>query len=484
MKPNSIKTAFKNSLVYSLGNISSKLIGLVLVPLYTEHLSVADYGLLGILEITAQVLVAFFGFNLYAAFFRWYWDKEIQGRQKSLFFTTLICTIGFSIVMFTAVYCNAARLATILFDHNAYRSLIVFMAFSAALQIVIELLSALLRIQERAILFAVSNIFKLVISLGFTIYYVAYARQGIMGIYQAQIIGQLCLIAILFRYTLLNIHVRFEYKALTAMLSFAAPLMLASVSAVLLNVADRYCLKFLGQLSYVGIYALGYKIANTIKIFVVNSLGLAVQPTLYRVLDDSDHQSYYARMMTYIALAVMLCVLFFSVFGKEIIKFLAQKREYWDSFRIIPIISVAILFGALRDMAVIGLNITKRTGLIATVIIAMSLMNIGLNILLIPILEYVGAAVAMLITQIIYFAIILALAQKYYPVPYEYKRLLTLFFVGMALFGISTVFADSSLLVRLIAKTTLLVLYAPILGLIGFLNPAERKFIRRKLRLT
>ena len=64
-----LKNALKNTVIYSVGNLSSKLLGLILIPLYTDKLTVSEYGILGILEITAQIFTAVFGMSLYNAFF-------------------------------------------------------------------------------------------------------------------------------------------------------------------------------------------------------------------------------------------------------------------------------------------------------------------------------------------------------------------------------------------------------------------------------
>ena len=70
-----VKSAAKNSLIYGLGNVSTKVVGFILLPLYTSHLSVREYGILGLLEVSSQVIVSVFGLSLTYAFFRWYWDK-------------------------------------------------------------------------------------------------------------------------------------------------------------------------------------------------------------------------------------------------------------------------------------------------------------------------------------------------------------------------------------------------------------------------
>ena len=92
-----IKLATKNSLIYSLGNISVKFVGLILIPIYTntEFLSFDDYGVLAILEAGTQFFIAILGLALIQAYTRWYWDDEFKEKQKSIFFT-LISSKNFS----------------------------------------------------------------------------------------------------------------------------------------------------------------------------------------------------------------------------------------------------------------------------------------------------------------------------------------------------------------------------------------------------
>ncbi len=99
-----LKNTAKGALIYGFGNLSTKLIGFILIPLYTAKFSVSEYGILGILDITLQVFIAFFGLSLYNAFFRWYWDKEYIAKQKSIFFTILTTVLVFSIVLHVHSY--------------------------------------------------------------------------------------------------------------------------------------------------------------------------------------------------------------------------------------------------------------------------------------------------------------------------------------------------------------------------------------------
>ena len=124
-----IQSTLKSSLIYSLGNISSKIIGLILLPLYAKHLTIEDYGILGIIEISTQLLISIFGLALFQAFFRWYWDKNYEHKQESIFFTSLFFLILISILMYFGLYSFTEKFSILLFNKTNYSYLLKIMIF-------------------------------------------------------------------------------------------------------------------------------------------------------------------------------------------------------------------------------------------------------------------------------------------------------------------------------------------------------------------
>src|SRR6056297_224965 len=84
-----IKNASKHSFVYSIGNISLKLLGLILIPYYTNeaYLSHEAFGALALLEATMQLASGLFGLALAHGLKRWFWDNKYINKQKEIFFT-------------------------------------------------------------------------------------------------------------------------------------------------------------------------------------------------------------------------------------------------------------------------------------------------------------------------------------------------------------------------------------------------------------
>ena len=96
----SIKVSFKDTIIYGLGNVSVKLVGLILIKLYTnpKFFTVDDFGRIGLLEISAVVLTSFLASGLPQSLTRWFWDKEHKKNQKGIFFMSLSTQVIVSLV--------------------------------------------------------------------------------------------------------------------------------------------------------------------------------------------------------------------------------------------------------------------------------------------------------------------------------------------------------------------------------------------------
>jgi O-antigen/teichoic acid export membrane protein len=263
------------------------------------------------------------------------------------------------------------------------------------------------------------------------------------------------------------------------MLVFCYPLILSAISGVIFNVTDRYSLKILGDLQNVGIYSLGFKITNTLNVFVITSVMFAIQPMIYKMMDAPENKRFYSKLLTYLTFGLMFFVLGIMLFGKEIIKLFAQKPDYWDAYQIIPFIAYAILFGMFKDIAVTGLNITKKTKIIAVTVALMAGLNIILNFIFIPFLHNIGAALSKLISQIIFFIIIYRSSQKVYFVPYELGKLMKMLLLGVVLYLLSLFTTDMQLLWRLIIKTGMIVAFPIVLYFMNFYEKIELQTIRQ-----
>ena len=475
-----LKPLLKDSAIYAMGNVSGKLVGLILLPYYAEKLTVAEYGILGTMEVTFQLIVALAGLNLYIAFTRWFFEKEVENKLKSVFFTTLTTVVFLAIVAIIGLYPVAPAVSRLLFnDSLQYVALFRLMTISAGLEIIGQIPATLCKMKRKPAMYTRNLIIRLLVVLVLTLLFVVVFDRKIEGIYEAQIIGSMVYIFLFLPYIFKNIAVKFETVILKKMLHYSFPLVLSSFFIVVLSIADRYILNFISGLESVGIYSLGNKIANVLKIFIVMSVQLALTPTVFRMVDKPGIKRFLSKMMTYFTFGLMFCVLVISLYGQEVIKlFTAAEPDYWDAYLVIPFIAFGIVFGMMKDTSTYGLQIVKKTGVMASVILFVSLLNVGLNILFIPFMGAIGAGLSMLLSQIIYFFVMLFFAHRYYPVPYELRKVFLAIALG-AVFCVAAYFIrDFSLISRLTIKTLLLFTYPVILYFLGFYDKEELQAIQ------
>ena len=477
-----ITSAIRGSLVYGLGNISIKLVGLVLFPLYTDTFSLEEFGIIGILDITIQLLVAVLSLSISSALFRFYFDKKYADRQGELVFTSLMILAAFSISAAIILSNFTNGISVLLFQSVDYNDIIRVILISASLQVLCSIPNTVLRLKEKAKLYAISNLVKVTVILVTTILFIVKMKLGIIGVYYGQICGNAAYLLILSGFMIRNSTFRFNRGALLEMLGFSTPLILSSLSAVILTVLDRYSLNYLVGLDDVGIYSTGYKIANVL-LFVVMASQLALPTILFKNMDAKDNKRLYSKVMTYNTFTLMIMVIGLSVFSLEIVKVLARDPSYWAGYTIIPFITISILLNSMRYLLTLNLSIVKKTVIVALIVTIMSGINLGLNILMIPRYQANGAAISTMITQLIFLLTTYFIAQKHYKVPYEIKKILLI--AGLGILFIILGFATNglALYLRLIIKSALCLLFPVVLYFMNFYEKVELERIREITRL-
>lgn len=469
-----IKPLVKDSAIYAFGNISAKVVGFILLPFYVQKLSAAEYGMLATLEATFQLIIGLAGLNLYVAFIRYYSDKELQGRQSSVFFTLLLVITCIALLVSICCSIFSQNISHLLFDSNDYSRLVRLMLCSAGLELIGTIPATLCRAQSKAMQYTRNIIIRLCVTLMCTILFVVALDRKLEGIYEAQVLGGIIYIALFIPYIIKNTVIKFEKRLLVKMFHYSLPLLLSSFFGVLLGVADRFSLNFISGLATAGAYAMGLKLVNVLKTIFVQPISMAIPQLMFQMAEKSDAKHFYSKLMTYLIFGLMFLVIGISLFGQEAVKILTvNKPDYWDAYMVIPFIAFGILFGMMKDQTIYSLQIAKRTGIIASVIVFVSLLNLVLNILLIPFIGAIGAGLSTLLSQIIYFGTMLYYARRYYPVPYEFRKIFISIGLGAFFCFIAYLIRDWSLAWRLCIKTVLLASYPLVLYLFRLYNENE-----------
>ncbi len=476
----SIKVSFKDTIIYGLGNVSVKLVGLILIKLYTnpKFFTVDDFGRIGLLEISAVVLTSFLASGLPQSLTRWFWDKEHKENQKGIFFMSLSTQIVVSMAFCLLLIPLSGKISIMIFSNADWSRVITFVIISSAIQSINNIINTLMRLQSKSFLFTLTNLLKLTSVLGLTIYLIISKKMGIEGIYLAQAIGNGLIVILLLGYILKNIVIFFDRIIFKSMGVYGFPLLLANISASLLAVVDRFSLNSLTILKSVALYTMAAKITSVLKLTIVDSMRLALGPIMLKRMNAPNNKRFYSKVLLYSSFIMMFAIVGISMFSYELIKVMSDSKTFWGAVVVIPVLSLSIFFINMKEVTVYGLHIAKKTNIIGIIVVADLIISIGLNILLIPVWDITGAAIATLISQFLYWYACYYFSQKVYYVPYEIRKILIMLLVGAALSFSSLLINRMDLLPRLLIKTGCVISFPFILYLFNFYEPVELQSIR------
>ncbi len=475
-----IKQTSKDSMVYGLGNIAVKVIGFLLIPLYTDpkYFSVDDFGIIAVLDISGLIIISLMASGLPQSMMRWYWDKAYVNNQRGIFFMCLSFQILISLSFCLILIPLSSQLSTVIFSNTDWSKAIKLLILASALQAVNNLINTLMRVQAKSVLFSVVNLSKLLIVLVLTIYFIVNRHMGITGIYLAQVIGNLLFIVFLSWYAIKNSKPFFNFQLFRVMSQYGFPLLLANFAAASLTAIDRYSLNSLALLKYVAIYALAYKISSVLKLVIVDSIKMAITPIVLQKINVPDNQRFYSKTLLYSSFVLMLGIITISLFSYEVIRVISKSTEFWSAYMVVPVLCLAVFFTNMRETSSYGLLINRKTGIVGLNVVISSILNILLNILLIPKWNITGAAIATAITQLIYWSLNYYFSQKEYFIPYEGRKIVIMFITGALLSFAGLLLNEMYLVPRLIIKTMCVISFPFILYLFNFYEPVELEAIK------
>jgi O-antigen/teichoic acid export membrane protein len=259
---------------------------------------------------------------------------------------------------------------------------------------------SVLRLREQSKRYAIFAVVQFLATAGLNILFVAVMHRGVLGILEGALIAAFLLYSILLRDIIKNAKISFSITELKEMLSFGLPLVPAGLGIWIMTMADRYFLQFLSTSQELGLYSLGYKFGMVVQGLIVGPIMLAWGPFLWSVAKEKNAKEIYSSVLTYFVVVGMAVALVLSVLSKEVLQVMAAPAFY-AAYRVIPLIAVSyVLYGCCYILSP-GINLERKTKYFAVIVVVGSVVNLGLNYLLIPDYGMMGAAVATVIAYLL-----------------------------------------------------------------------------------
>lgn len=466
---------------YTAASILSKLIAVALLPLYTRYLSPEDYGAAEVLFASVVSISIVVRFGLIEALLRFYYKDEEDPRQvvastfAGLFwFSTLAAAVAMpfagpiSEALLKDPEPELARIAPELV-RIAIAGLWVLTMF--------EFMLTLFRLEERARAYFVTTILNVLATIALTIVLVVGADEGARGLLLGSYATGAAFVLGLIAWHWRQLSLVFDSALLKRLLRFGLPTMPAEVSLYLLNFVDRIIITRTVGLAEAGLYSLAVKFAQAVNV-LVRGFQLAWPPLAYSIRDDDEARRAYAVVMTLFVAACAFVVTGMWLFSRWIARVLADPK-FFDSWEAVGLISTAVTLYAIYMVMVVILGRTGRTEFNFPAAIAALVANVALNLLLVPSLEIVGAALALVASYGVVVVLMYAFTQRLFPVPYQWGRLARVVLTAAVLVGLGELLMPTDGALGLLGRAVLLALYP--LGLLasGFFTPEERRWLAK-----
>jgi O-antigen/teichoic acid export membrane protein len=424
-----IRELSKNITIYGLGDVAVSLVNFFLLPVYVVFFSAGDYGVIGMLGVMEVLAKVVFRFGLDGSFMRFFYDCRNDGERQRLASTIFFFLLAMNGVVLAALLLAAPAIADAFLDSRGYAAAFRLMVINTFAIGFTFIPFQVLRLERRSVTFSVLTLVRSVLTIVVRLVLVIQLGTGVTGLYLADVVVTLIIIAVLLQWFAPLIRPSFSRAVLRDSLAFGLPRVPHAAAQQILAGADKFILGLFSTLETVGVYSLGVSVGLTQKLFL-SAFESAWAPFYYATVKEPDAPRVFRTVTTYGAAVLALLTAGLSAVGADALRamthgrILAPDDARWTAVSaVIAFTALGVFFQGMYLLTSIGLNITKQTRYYPVATISAAGLNVALNFMLIPRYGIYGAAWANGAAYAVLAALGYAFSQRFYPVQYEWGRI-------------------------------------------------------------
>lgn len=479
-----VKQLAGQTLWYGMSNVAARLLNSLILPLLSyllvSNAQMVQQGSVTLIYSYFALLNVIFTYGMETAYFR-FCSREKE-RQKDFFNTAFGSLLFSTIILCLLLY--ALRVPVERFveleGHTEYISLTALILFFDTIQ---TIPFALLRQEQKPRKYAFIKVFGIVVNIIMVTFFVVilpklanhYPDSIWSGLLNSFTVVSFVLIANLIQSIFVFLMLFHEWKQFTfkidkalwkKMFAYSSPMIIIGLAGMVNEVIDRQMLVKLipntkeYAMRIQAIYSQNYKLSIIITLFVT-AFRMAAEPFFFSRSQDKNAPELYARVMKWFVITVCLAFLTTALFLDDVWKYY-MGAPYRVGLFVVPILLIANVFSGIYYNLSIWYKITDRMRVGIYITLFGAAITFAGNYLFIPKYEMLASAWTTLICYASMVVVCYISGQKYYPVPYPIKRILTYLTVIISLYllhkGIITyVFPDSNAVIRLASGVILFI---------------------------
>ena len=391
-----------------LSNFGSRLLAFFLVPLYTTVLSTSEYGNYDIIYSAIILIFPILTLDITEGAMRFLLDKN-SSKEK-------ICKSSFGFLNTSIAIVSLFIILNSIFHFfsfiEQYSVLIILYYITYAYNLSVQNIArGLNKIKD----IGISGVINTILMLCLNIIFLLVFRWGLNGYFLANIFaGTISALYLLIRTKVGRYAISFgrsKNKITREVMKYSAPLTLNSLSWWINDVSDRYIVTLLCGAAANGVYSVAYKIPSILSVVqsIFNQAWLISVTKEYKINSNTVFVKKVYKF--YNSALIVLCSTLITL-NKPIASIL-YKNEFYNAWQYVPFLLISVIFAALSGAIATIFSAEKNTKISALTSFISAATNIVLNLILIPSIGVVGAAIATAVSNFIAWLVRWIYCQRY-----------------------------------------------------------------------
>lgn len=429
----------KQSVIYGIGQLVVQLVGFLIYPILTNdnYFTVEQFGIWNILAPTMTILTVIYSGGLSTGFFKYFINSDSPQQRYSAFSRSIFIILALGVSVSILGIGLLPVITHKLFSQSISWKYIVLVMLTAFANSITAVCLAVYRAQEKARQFVLINSLRFFLMANLVFFAVMLRHGGLLGLLLAYAGSAVVVALVLYVTTVRSIEKTPVIPGLARKIArFSFPLIPTQLAGWVLSVSDKFVIGIVLGAATVGLYSAGYQIAMVTNAFFIGPFSLAWGPFMFREGTKPDGPQKIADLLLLYTMLGAMFVTPFILFGVDLIALLSNNPSYAESYRVIPPVVAGYLFFGYYLFYTTGFNLNNKTQYFPLITGSVGVLNIILNLLLLPRYGYMAAAWVTLISYFFLFIVMKWSTARIYPLPVKWLRVIGFWIV---LFGVMLV---------------------------------------------
>ncbi|HEY3727835.1 MAG TPA: lipopolysaccharide biosynthesis protein [Solirubrobacteraceae bacterium] len=474
-----LKRLVSSLAAYQVADVVSKLIAVLLLPVYTRYINPAGYGVVELLANGVIFVSIVVRFGMIEAFLRYYFIDQDPARRDALVRRTaafLLVATTISSLALAAAAVPLSRLVLGYRDPTTFRIAVLGLWSFTNL----ELAYGLLRVDERLRTYAVASLSNVFLTIAGSLVLVVGLGDGARGLLLANYAASTAVLLVLWWTMRRRLAPRRgAADRMGVLLRFGLPTVPAEASVYALSIVDRYYVYHARSPTLAGLYSIAIKLAGAVA-FIVRAFQYAWPPLAYSVRDDLEAARLYGLVTTYYVFVSGWMVAGLALLGRWVLRLLAAP-QFFGGYRALPWVALGWAMYGLWVVFLVIAGRAKVTTRNFPASLAGLAANVVLILVLVPPLGIAGAGIALCGAYAVMLTVMYLLTRNAFKVSFEWGRLGRLVLVMGGMAAVGDLVLPTHGVVGLLTRALVAAAIPPVLLATGFAHGAELRQARALL---